>query len=76
VLSLSWGVHTHLVPRVESTDVMLYLVDQTLRAQGLAEVGDFVVVVAGTPVGVVGSTNSVVVHRIGGEVPDTRNAIL
>ena len=76
VLSLSWGVQTHLVPRVESTDVMLYLVDQTLRAQGLAEVGDFVVVVAGTPVGVVGSTNSVVVHRIGGEVTETRNAVL
>jgi pyruvate kinase len=69
VLSLSWGVQTYLVPKVESTDVMVYQVDQTLRANGLAEVGDTVVVVAGTPVGVTGSTNSLVVHRIGGEEP-------
>jgi len=69
VLSLSWGVQTYLVPSVNSTDVMVYQVDQTLRANGLAEVGDTVVVVAGTPIGVTGSTNSMVVHRIGGEEP-------
>ncbi len=67
VLSLSWGVQTYLVPSVSSTDVMVYQVDQTLRANGLADVGDTVVVVAGTPIGVTGSTNSMVVHRIGGE---------
>lgn len=66
-LSLSWGVQTHQVPSVESTDSMVSQVDQTLRANGLAEVGDYVVVVAGTPVGVVGSTNTVVVHKIGDE---------
>jgi pyruvate kinase len=70
VLSLSWGVQTYLVPQVESTDVMVYQVDQTLRANGLAEVGDTVVVVAGTPIGIAGTTNSVVVHRIGGEEPE------
>ena len=75
VLSLSWGVQTYLVPKVESTDVMVYQVDQTLRAQGLAEIGDVVVVVAGTPVGVTGSTNSVVVHRIGGEEPERLRAL-
>ncbi len=67
LLSLSWGVQTYQVPEVESTDVMVSQVDQTLRANGLAEVGDYVVVVAGTPVGVVGSTNTVVVHKIGDE---------
>ena len=66
-LSLSWGVQTYQVPSVESTDTMVSQVDQTLRANGLAEVGDYVVVVAGTPVGVVGSTNTVVVHKIGDE---------
>jgi pyruvate kinase len=69
-LALSWGVQTYLVPQVESTDVMVYQVDQTLRANGLGEVGDQVVVVAGTPIGITGATNSVVVHRIGGEVPE------
>ncbi|GCE77371.1 pyruvate kinase [Cellulomonas biazotea] len=67
VLSLSWGVQTYQVPTVESTDVMVSQVDQTLRANGLAEVGDYVVVVSGAPVGVVGSTNSIVVHKIGDE---------
>lgn len=70
VLALTWGVQTYLVPQVESTDVMVYQVDQMLRANGLAEFGDTVVVVAGTPIGVTGTTNSVVVHRIGGEMPE------
>jgi len=74
-LSLSWGVQTYQVPRVDSTDSMVSQVDHTLRANGLAEVGDYVVVVAGTPVGVVGSTNTVVVHKIGDdEVARTRIA--
>lgn len=64
-LSLSWGVQTYQVPKVEDTDQMVSQVDSTLRANGLAEIGDYVVVVAGTPVGVVGSTNSIVVHKIG-----------
>jgi len=64
-LSLSWGVQTYRSPQVESTDEMVNQVDSTLRANGLAEVGDYVVVVAGAPVGVVGSTNSIVVHKIG-----------
>ncbi|MDM8084297.1 pyruvate kinase [Cellulomonas cellasea] len=67
VLSLSWGVQSYEVPSVESTDAMVKQVDTTLRANGLAEIGDYVVVVAGTPVGEVGSTNSIVVHKIGDE---------
>ncbi len=67
ILSLSWGVQTYRVPAVENTDAMVSQVDSTLRANGLAEVGDYVVVVAGAPVGVVGSTNSIVVHKIGDE---------
>ncbi|MGY4642293.1 pyruvate kinase [Cellulomonas sp. URHB0016] len=67
VLSLSWGVNTYQVPSVDNTDQMVNQVDATLRANGLAEIGDYVVVVAGTPVGVVGSTNAIVVHKIGDE---------
>jgi pyruvate kinase len=67
VLSLSWGVTTYRVPAVDNTDDMVSQVDATLQANGLAEVGDYVIVVAGTPVGVVGSTNSIVVHKIGDE---------
>jgi pyruvate kinase len=67
VLSLSWGVNTYQVPSVDNTDAMVSQVDATLQANGLAEIGDYIVVVAGTPVGVVGSTNSIVVHKVGDE---------
>ena len=67
VLALSWGVHAELVDSVKDTDGMVNLVDQTLRSKSLGEVGDYVVVVAGAPVGVVGSTNSITVHKIGDE---------
>ena len=67
MLSLSWGAQTYLVPEVGNTDDMVRLVDLTLRANQLAEIGDMVVVVSGTPVGQVGSTNTVLVHRIGDE---------
>lgn len=66
-LALSWGVQTHEVPTVEHTDAMVRQVDQTLRANGLAEDGDLVVIVFGAPVGVPGTTNSLLVHKIGSE---------
>src|SRR5690554_283199 len=64
-LALSWGVTPYQVPRVANSDEMVGQVDQTLRANGLAEQGDLVVVVSGAPVGVPGTTNSMQVHRIG-----------
>jgi len=74
VLSLSWGVQSFEVAQVGSTDEMVAQVDQTLRANGLAELGDYVVVVSGAPVGVAGTTNSILVHKIGEEASGARNA--
>lgn len=68
-LALSWGVQTYKVPHVAHTDAMVLQVDQTLLVNGLAEDGDLVVIVFGAPVGVPGTTNSLVVHRIGGDAP-------
>lgn len=67
MLSLSWGVQSYEVPYVEDTDAMVTQVDQTLRANGLAEFGDYVVIVSGAPVGMPGTTNSILVHKIGEE---------
>jgi len=67
-LALSWGVASYQVPSVANSDEMVAQVDQTLRANGLAEPGDLVVVVSGAPVGVPGTTNAMQVHRIG-ELP-------
>jgi pyruvate kinase len=74
VLSLSWGVQSFEVAQVGSTDEMVAQVDQTLRANGLAELGDYVVVVSGAPVGVAGTTNSILVHKIGEEASAATSA--
>ncbi|HEY8978765.1 MAG TPA: pyruvate kinase [Streptomyces sp.] len=64
-LSVSWGVETLLGPWVDSTDAMVEQVDELLLAHGLCERGDVVIIVAGSPPGVSGSTNMVRVHHIG-----------
>jgi pyruvate kinase len=67
-LALAWGITAQQVDSVASTDEMVRIVDAQLQAQGLAETGDLVVVVSGAPVGVSGTTNSILVHRIGDDI--------
>ncbi|NWF26277.1 pyruvate kinase [Streptomyces sp. PKU-EA00015] len=64
-LNLTWGVETFLGPHVESTDAMVAQVDEELLKIGRCRKGDIVVITAGSPPGVPGSTNLVRVHRIG-----------
>lgn len=64
-LALVWGVETFVSPRVENTDEMVASVDCLLRELGRAAPGDRVVIVAGTPPGTPGSTNTIRVHRLG-----------
>jgi pyruvate kinase len=64
-LALSWGVETFLVPEVSHTDEMFRQVDQALLGLGRAAPGDYVVIVAGSPPGTPGSTNTVRVHKLG-----------
>jgi pyruvate kinase len=64
-LSLVWGSRTFLVPKVTHTDAMFEQVDISVLEQGMCKVGDEVVVVAGTPPGVPGSTNTLRVHKVG-----------
>ena len=44
---------------------MAVQVDDTLLADGRAREGDIVLIVAGSPPGIPGSTNSLRVHRVG-----------
>ena len=67
-LALVWGADTYLVDPVTHTDEMMHQVDEIMLATGKCKVGDEVVVVAGTPPGIPGSTNSLRVHRIGDAV--------
>jgi pyruvate kinase len=67
-LSLVWGVETFLTPVVKHTDDMVRQVDQALLGADRVRRGDLVVIVAGTPPGIPGSTNTLRVHRIGEDV--------
>ncbi|MGN6198656.1 pyruvate kinase, partial [Humibacter sp.] len=64
-LALTWGIEAFLVDRVTHTDQMMGQVDDLLIGKGLAEMGDKVVVISGSPPGIPGSTNDVRVHVVG-----------
>jgi pyruvate kinase len=67
-LALSWGVEAFLVPYVEHTDDMVQQVDRALLELTRCCTGDLVVIVAGSPPGIPGSTNAMRVHRMGDAV--------
>jgi len=64
-LALSWGTDAYLTAFVEHTDEMFQQVDQALMSMEVARPGDYVVIVAGSPPGTPGSTNTLRVHRLG-----------
>ncbi len=68
-LALSWGIETFLVAPVAHTDQMVGQVEQALLGLGRANPGDVVVITAGTPPGQPGSTNLMLIHRIGSPLP-------
>jgi pyruvate kinase len=64
-LALTWGVETFLVPEVKHTDEMVLQVDKRLLEVARCSHGDEVVIVAGAPPGIPGSTNALRIHRMG-----------
>jgi pyruvate kinase len=64
-MALTWGIESYLVDRVTHTDAMYHQVDEVLLREQLAEVGDKVVVISGSPPGIPGSTNDIRVHTVG-----------
>ena len=70
-LALVWGIETFLTPEVTSTDQYAMMVDEVLLDSGRGDEGDKVVIVAGSPPGIPGSTNGIRVHRLG----DARNGV-
>ena len=64
-MALIWGIESFVVERVNHTDAMYRQVDEVLLREGLAEIGDKVVVISGSPPGISGSTNDMRVHIIG-----------
>ena len=64
-MALTWGVRSFLVERKTHTDELFSQVDDVLLENGLAAPGDRVIVTAGSPPGLEGSTNDLRVHRVG-----------
>lgn len=64
-LALSWGVQTFDVPFVQHTDEMFQQVDLAMVGLPWLSAGDDVVIVAGSPPGTPGSTNTLRVHQLG-----------
>lgn len=64
-LTLAWGVETFVVPHVENTDAMVDLVDQELLKLKRYNKDDVMIMTAGSPPGVVGTTNMVRILHLG-----------
>ena len=73
-LALTWGVETFKTDSVEHTDEMVRQVDEQLLAIGRVEEGDLVVIIAGSPPGIPGSTNALRIHRMGDAINEVAPA--
>ena len=67
-LALTWGVEPMITPVVSHTDQMVKQVDGLLLESRRTTIGDNVIIVAGSPPGIPGSTNAMRVHRMGDAV--------
>lgn len=73
-LSLTWGVEAFQTNTVEHTDEMVRQVDEELLRIGRVKEGDLVVIVAGSPPGIPGSTNALRIHRMGDAINEVAPA--
>ncbi|MFY7898351.1 MAG: pyruvate kinase [Candidatus Planktophila sp.] len=67
-LALSWGVEPLVTPMVKHTDEMVLQADKMLIDGKRAAIGEPVIIVAGSPPGIPGSTNAMRVHTVGDAV--------
>ena len=67
-MAMTWGIRSTLVEMVQHTDSMYRQADEYLLGSGLAKEGDQIVVISGSPPGIVGSTNDLRIHRVGDTV--------
>ena len=73
-LSITWGVEPLLAPMVKHTDEMVMQVDNLLINSNRVKRGELVLIVAGSPPGIPGSTNAMRVHKVGDAVDGVASA--
>ncbi len=64
-VSLYWGVQPIKMDKFVNTDEMILKAQEAVLSQRLLSKGDLVVITAGVPIGVPGTTNLLKVHKIG-----------
>jgi pyruvate kinase len=67
-MALFWGVMARAIVDVHKVDGLAEIAEQRLLEEGLVRKGDVIGIVAGTPMGVRGTTNFMKFHVIGGAV--------
>ena len=67
-LALSWGIEPLISPMVKHTDDMVLAADRILIDTKRAAIGEQVMIIAGAPPGIPGSTNAMRVHSVGDAV--------
>jgi pyruvate kinase len=73
-LAMTWGVEAFKTQPVEHTDEMVRQVDEELLKIGRVQEGDLVVIIAGSPPGIPGSTNALRIHRMGDAINEVAPA--
>ena len=64
-MNMSWGVCPVMIEEKDNTDELIDHVTETAQQKGLLKNGDLVVLTAGIPLGVSGTTNLMKVHLVG-----------
>ena len=67
-MALYWGVVPLTMPQASSTDELVDLAVESAEKAGVVRQGDLVVITAGVPVGVSGTTNMIRVRQVGGSL--------
>ncbi len=63
-LALSWGVEPRLAEDPSDSDDMVRIANSVMKDAGIAEIGERIVMVAGVPFGMHGTTNLIRVERV------------
>jgi pyruvate kinase len=63
-LTLAWGIHSVPIPPLNTMDEMSTFASAVAEREGFAAKGDTIMVAAGTPIGVSGTTNMLKVMRV------------
>ena len=67
-MALYWGVEPLMMPYAKSTDELVEMAVHTAEKAGFVRQGNLVVVTAGIPVGVTGTTNMIRIYQVGGSL--------